>query len=85
MNDFLKSSKIRILLHVGENTKFRAKHFYFTLLKIHFQQEFLACVMLDENSIKKQICSKQILCGDTLDDKNALWEEIDSHVEPMKW
>ena len=35
--------------------------------------------------IKKQICSKQILCGDTLDDKNALWEEIDSHVEPMKW
>ena len=27
---------------------------------------------LDENSIKKQICSKLILFGDTLDDKNAL-------------
>ena len=44
MNDFLKSSKIRILLHVGGNTKFRAKHFSFTLLKIHFHQEFLACM-----------------------------------------
>lgn len=48
MNDFLKSSKIRILLHVGGNTKFRAKHFSFTLLKIHFQQEFLACMHYKE-------------------------------------
>ena len=73
MKDFKKSSKIRILLHVGGNTKFWAKHFSFTLQKI--QQEFLAslCIIrLDENSIKKQICSKLILFGDTLDDKNAL-------------